>query len=498
MSPQAGCRVVMADSRVLIIGLCLSALAGEPYGCCLRKIDPEGASTSGGTQSVTVTDSQSETSETESPRTDGIQTGEQGPGGAGSSSSTETLSTTSATEAENEARVCEPFTEQSCAQTQDGVDIFFPVVPPMGSCRLGIQRCNALGRWEPCKGAVAPLKKDRCDYVDDSNCNGSANDGCSCVESKQRERICGTDVGECKFGLQYCKKGEWSECRNAKMPSRELCDGQGLDEDCDGRADLRDTDCECLIGDSPVLCDVPGKLGDCGLGKRVCENGRWSECKQRFRRAKERCGKQGSDQFGPPTGDEDCDGQIDESGPDHFPEDCRFFIRDEDKDGFGAMGPSNLENPTKPAYGCYCKAPPRALGLDEASGADKVNADCGECDPEVPDIAYPSRKAAGSSCLKRNGWPGGEFDYDCSGKSDLRYTGFSSVTCELHFEHGCQMKRPKEGTPNGFWYIKPGEEKKVPGCGEYGLGGVYCSDGKTETGKNVCELRWWEVQQFCR
>jgi hypothetical protein len=49
-------------------------------------------------------------------------------------------------------------------------------------------------------------------------------------------RGCGTDTGECRRGVRVCENGYWSECRDYKGPSEEIC-GNGKDEDCNGVLD---------------------------------------------------------------------------------------------------------------------------------------------------------------------------------------------------------------------------------------------------------------------
>ncbi|MDQ3036602.1 MAG: hypothetical protein M3Y87_29690, partial [Myxococcota bacterium] len=94
-------------------------------------------------------------------------------------------------------------------------------------------------RWPGvCDGAVLPAATDACDaaLVDD-DCDGTPNDGCSCVGSESRDCYsapAGTlDVGLCRGGTQTCSDGIYGACSGEIVPAAETC-GNGVDEDCDG------------------------------------------------------------------------------------------------------------------------------------------------------------------------------------------------------------------------------------------------------------------------
>lgn len=469
----------MGDFKLLIVGLILSTASDTEFGCCSQEYIPGGSDQAASTAPLTQLPG---------------NTSPTGPATSSSSQSTPGVGT----EPGPSDEVCTPGARRACNQDANGQNIPFPVFPPVGRCRLGEQECNILGKWEPCQGAIAPLDKDDCNMPeDDSDCDGTPNKGCECVAVKQSERPCGSEIGACTKGKQFCRNGVWGDCIGNTVPTSEACDGNSLDKDCDGTVDLRDSSCECLTSDAPQTCTIPNKKGDCSLGIKTCNAGQWSACHPRFFPVDEKCGARTPDKYGPPTGDEDCDGQVDE--PDAtkennpWPLGCRYFMVDADQDGYGAIGPSLLENPKSPTWGCFCSKPIHLPGLVEASGEDKVDKDCGECDPEVPNHAYPYPKTTGSQCLKDLNWIGGAFDYDCSKKTEPRYIGFAQATCSLHFSGECIMKR----TQHGFWYIPEDQPRKIPQCGEKGLGGIYCEKGETESGISTCTLAWHEVEQAC-
>ncbi|MCC7538414.1 MAG: VWA domain-containing protein [Deltaproteobacteria bacterium] len=94
---------------------------------------------------------------------------------------------------------------------------------PVGVCRPGIERCVD-GAWVGCSG-VAPTI-ETCDARDD-DCDG--------VVDAFVERCGFSDVGACTFGVRACTAGAWTDCRGARGPFEERCNG--LDDDCDGVAD---------------------------------------------------------------------------------------------------------------------------------------------------------------------------------------------------------------------------------------------------------------------
>ena len=109
----------------------------------------------------------------------------------------------------------------------------------VGVCRPGSQACDA-GTWTACQGAVeASAEVCDADGVDE-DCNGVANDGCACVAGETK--TCGTDVGACVPGKSACVDGAFStECMNSTKPSQEVCNS--VDDDCDGVVDNTPRDC---------------------------------------------------------------------------------------------------------------------------------------------------------------------------------------------------------------------------------------------------------------
>lgn len=365
-------------------------------------------------------------------------------------------------------RSCLPGQRMECRENEKGQPLPFPPGGPRGRCRYGERLCSADGSWGPCLGAVGPLPHDSCSvHGDDSNCNGESNDSCACVERPGQFRECGKSEGACEKGIQRCVDGSWGACEGETVASAEKCDGQGIDEDCDGLADLEDEDCECVDGTFEG-CFVPRVKGDCSLGQKLCEGGKAGPCLAIRKPTVERCGVAELDPFNRATGDEDCDGLVDEEDGPEPPEGCKVYHLDQDADTWGALGPSYIEDPLNATHGCFCKSPPPELSaLVLAMYPDRVNGDCGDC-VEGGQLVKPTQslfKSEASACLKSLNWPGGPYDYNCDGREELRFGAVHQGSCEPTVHEGGEC-RWAEGA-SGYWVdqVRPcGVDGMKPRC----------------------------------
>ena len=104
-------------------------------------------------------------------------------------------------------------------------------------------------------------------------------------EQEGHSRPCGTDEGECQFGLQACQNGFWGPCLGGVQPRDEQC--SGLDESCSGVADDEDDLCsfqsacigngQCVDGSceyEPLIdcsyLDGPCTVGECDAKSGGC------------------------------------------------------------------------------------------------------------------------------------------------------------------------------------------------------------------------------------
>ncbi|MFC1780448.1 MopE-related protein [Patescibacteria group bacterium] len=130
-----------------------------------------------------------------------------------------------------------------------------------GICTNGTKKCVS-GSWGNCSGVSA--QQEVCDGLD-NNCNGQTDEGCPCDSGATQS--CGTDEGACNSGTQWCEGGTWGECRGVIGPKGEICDNK--DNDCDGKVD---EDLHKSCGSDVGMCEQgiqycsSGSWGSCDEG----------------------------------------------------------------------------------------------------------------------------------------------------------------------------------------------------------------------------------------
>jgi hypothetical protein len=104
----------------------------------------------------------------------------------------------------------------------------------VGGCRVGLTNRVPAPMNTDCNDAradVFPLAAEACDAaMVDENCNGMANEGCTCADGSMR--ACPMP-GACAAGTQTCASGAWGLCSIA--PRAEICNL--ADDDCDSVTD---------------------------------------------------------------------------------------------------------------------------------------------------------------------------------------------------------------------------------------------------------------------
>ncbi len=116
---------------------------------------------------------------------------------------------------------------------------------------------------QPCASPIPDgcAAHETCGNGLDDDCNGQADDGCTCTPGAVQACFLGppghAGVGACVAGTQTCEGsgefGLWGKCVGGIWPAEEVCDG--LDNDCNGCAD------DGLCCQPPIMCpnsaDVP-------------------------------------------------------------------------------------------------------------------------------------------------------------------------------------------------------------------------------------------------
>jgi len=173
-----------------------------------------------------------------------------------------------------------PPVQKTCQNGNDFVSVgsMRPCGFVAGACRPGTQICNDSG-WSECAGGTLPTA-EVCDGVD-NDCDGAIDDGLICeCDPNQPSRDCGSNIGMCRFGQQYCVKvGDgyrWStDCVNEIKPRQEHCDN--LDWDCNSVPhngfNLQNDPLNC--GTCGNSCQRANAIGSCvaGVCKFSCQVG---------------------------------------------------------------------------------------------------------------------------------------------------------------------------------------------------------------------------------
>ena len=217
----------------------------------------------------------------------------------------------------------------------------------------------------------------------DNDCDGTADENCSCSQPGEREEFysgpAGTEgVGICQPGIRQCTdEGTWATEQPEQTPKmEEMCNN--TDDDCDGQED-EDLERECYSGPQGTA-----GVGICQKGTERCISGNWlGGCRD------ERTPVGDREQDCTNNRDDDCDGETDEGCA------CNYAQSSQ-----GVCGQSQTED------GGAC-GEPADYESTEASCADNTDNDCdGQIDYDDRDC----QKAAGSTCTSNDECLSGECD----------------------------------------------------------------------------------------
>jgi DMSO/TMAO reductase YedYZ heme-binding membrane subunit len=178
--------------------------------------------------------------------------------------------------------ICDNIDNDCDNSTDEGFDKGISCSIGLGECLSnGIKVCSVNGSITVCNAIVKNPVNETCGDGLDNNCNGQADDGCSCISNQTQ--ACGSNIGECKKGVQSCQQnGSWGNCVGETKPGIEICDNK--DNNCDGSTDEGfDKGISCSMGLGECLssgikaCALNGSITVCNATIKnsqveICDN----------------------------------------------------------------------------------------------------------------------------------------------------------------------------------------------------------------------------------
>jgi hypothetical protein len=192
----------------------------------------------------------------------------------------------------------------------------FPELHGKGACAPGTRTClvgsdGASSTWSECQGEIGPVAAtDRCETLNDDNCDGTENGGCPCVPGTSQQCGPANEVGICRRGSASCVQGTLGQCDAVFAGARDC--GSAQDNDCNGVIDIDEVGlCECVIGESRPCNEHPGLdgRGRCEAGSQDCV-GRLDDSRSSFGACSGDVGPLPNDSCAVANDDSNCDGQV--------------------------------------------------------------------------------------------------------------------------------------------------------------------------------------------
>ncbi len=249
----------------------------------------------------------------------------------------------------------------------------------VGVCAAGTQTC-VNGSFGACTGEVTPTA-ETCDGQDD-DCDGTVDNG---VKTTFYADTDGDGFGDATTTKDACSapagyvadNTDCDDTAGAVNPGATEDCGNGIDDDCDGKVDGDDSDCNCTDGDTQACYSGPAGtegVGACAGGTQTCASGAFGACDGEVTPTDEVCNGV----------DDDCNGTVDDNATDCSSDEV-----------------------------CYmASCVPACTSSTECSGGNRCYPNPGRC---TDDPCAGVTCAGGQSCYQGSCFDDCTTDADCSG-----------------------------------------------------------------------------------
>ena len=317
---------------------------------------------------------------------------------------------------------------ESCAPTQTCTGEFGPTtINPSGSPCTQKCDCNNQSYSGECVDGT-------CTAIARGSCEKKGEIAPCVIQGKEDQKCGGTKICQPE-GLTTSKWGDCTPINQIPAENTVKYCFDGIDNDCDGKVDRVDSDCNPFCTTNSTEECESSKDGECKKGKRTCgDDGQWGECISTKEPGTESCNDK----------DDDCDGRIDED----FKEGSQP-LGDECSDGKGVCKTIGKYECTADGTGTFCSA--KAKDNASKEKCNEKDDDCdGEVDEDFPEVGKVcevgqgecketglnqcTANGLGVECNAKEKAPTTEKcndkDDDCDGKIDEDFTDLNTG-CEV-------------------------------------------------------------------